>query len=285
MQLRLRPAELEDLEACGRICFEAFTAISEAHNFPPDFPSPELATGLLTWMVEHPDFYGVVAEEDGRIVGSNFLDLRNSVAGLGPITVDPSVQNRTVGRHLMEDAHQQAAKAGATSVRLVQAAFNARSLSLYAKLGYDVCEPLACLQGPPLNQTVPGKTVRPAVEADLDACNRVCRAVHGYDRGRELQDALAQGTASVVESDGRLIGYATLIGFMGHAVGKENADVQALIGAAGEIAGPGLLLPMRNTDLLRWCLAQGLRITQPLTLMCLGPYPDPAGAFLPTILQ
>jgi len=35
--------------------------------------------------------------------------------------------------------------------------------------------------------------------------------------------------------------------------------------------------------LLRWCRGQGLKITQPLTLMTLGLYNEPAGAFLPSI--
>jgi hypothetical protein len=38
----------EDVETCGRICYEAFKSISERHNFPPDFPSPEVAAGLLS---------------------------------------------------------------------------------------------------------------------------------------------------------------------------------------------------------------------------------------------
>jgi hypothetical protein len=35
--------------------------------------------------------------------------------------------------------------------------------------------------------------VRTAAEADLEACNQVCRQVHGHDRGGELQDAIARG--------------------------------------------------------------------------------------------
>jgi hypothetical protein len=43
-----------------------------------------------------PGFYGVVAERDARIIGSNFLDERGTIAGIGPITVDPDVQNQGV---------------------------------------------------------------------------------------------------------------------------------------------------------------------------------------------
>ena len=126
--------------------------------------------------------------------------------------------------------------------------------------------------------------MRPATEADVERCNRVCRNVHGHDREGELRDAIATGSASVVEHDGRITGYATIIGFFGHAVGEGNEDLKALIGAAKEFAGPGFLLPTRNGELFRWCLANGLRVTQPMTLMTKGLYNEPAGAFLPSIL-
>ena len=235
-------------------------------------------------MIAHPKFYSVIAEVDGRIVGSNFLDERNAIAGVGPITVDPTVQNRAIGRRLMDAVHERAAEKNFAGVRLIQAGFHARSLSLYAKLGYDVREHLACMQGDALGVSIEGHLVRPAVETDFEACNRVCRQVHGHDRGGELRDATAKGSATVVEHAGRITGYATVIGFFGHAVGETNKDVKALIGAAKEFAGPGFLLPTRNGDLFRWCLSNGLRITEPMTLMSKGLYNEPAGAFLPSIL-
>jgi hypothetical protein len=70
---------------CGTICYDAFKAICTAHNFPPDFPSPQVASGLLSMMLAHPGFYSVVAEDEGQIIGSNFLDERSCIAGLGPM--------------------------------------------------------------------------------------------------------------------------------------------------------------------------------------------------------
>jgi predicted N-acetyltransferase YhbS len=284
MDMRIREATPADAEICGRICYDAFKTISEAHGFAPDFPAPEVPTGLLTRMIADPKFYGVVAEIDGRVVGSNFLDERNMIAGVGPITVDRAVQNRAVGRRLMDAVHERAAAKNFSGVRLIQAGFHTRSLSLYAKLGYDVREHLACMQGNALNIAIEGHVVRPAAETDFDACNRVCRQVHGHDRAGELRDAVARGNATVVEHDGHVTGYATIVGFFGHAVGETNADVKALIGAAKEFAGPGFLLPTRNSELFRWCLTNGLRVTQPMTLMSRGLYNEPAGAFLPSIL-
>lgn len=283
MSITLRPGTPADTEPCGSICYDAFTNISTKHNFPPDFPSPDVAIGFLRWIFEHPRFYVVVAERNGKIVGSNCLDERDAIAGVGPITVDPTVQNAAVGRRLMEAVLDRAERQNAVGVRLVQAAFHNRSLSLYTKLGFDVREPLACMQGEPIQRSIPGFEVRPAVLADLEACNRVCREVHDLERGNETRDMIEQGLASVVERSGRITGYASTVGFFGHAVGETNDDLKALIAASPTFHGPGFLLPTRNADLFRWCLENGLRVTQPMTLMSKGPYHPPAGPFLPSI--
>jgi predicted N-acetyltransferase YhbS len=284
MDVTLRPGRPEDANTCGAICYEAFKAIASQHNFPPDFPSREVAVDLLRMWLSHPGFYAVVAEADGRIVGSNFLDERSTIAGLGPITVAPSVQNSGIGRRLMEALLERAAQRRFPGVRLVQAAYHNRSLSLYAKLGFTIHEPLAGMQGTPLRVTIPGYAVRQATEGDLAACNRVCTRVHGHDRSGEFRDAIHQGTATVVEHDGRVTGYATAVGWLAHAVGKSNAELKALIGAAPAYVGPGFLLPTRNTELFRWCLEQGLRVVVVMTLMSSGLYNEPTGAYLPSVL-
>lgn len=45
-----------------------------------------------------------------------------------------------------------------------------------------------------------------------------------------------------------------------------------------------ILVPTRNAALFRWCLENGLRVVQPMTLMTIGLYNEPAGAYLPSIL-
>ncbi|MCA1846907.1 MAG: GNAT family N-acetyltransferase, partial [Actinobacteria bacterium] len=102
MDVKLRPARPEDTSACGRICYEAFAAIAAAHRYPCDFPSPDVARTLVAGLIAHPGIFGVVAEADGVVVGSNFLDERTTIAGVGPITVDPTVITSGVGRQLME---------------------------------------------------------------------------------------------------------------------------------------------------------------------------------------
>jgi len=279
----VRAAVAEDSAVCGQICYAAFSAISGAHGFPCDFPGAEAATGLLAMLFANPDFYCVVAESDGRILGSNALDERAVIRGVGPITVDPAAQNLRVGRKLMQAVIDRATQRGAAGVRLVQAAFHNRSLSLYASLGFDIREPLSCMQGRTRERSIPGCTVRPAQMADQDACNALSRRIHGFDRGVELAQSIQHGTAAVVERGGRVTGYTTHLAFFGHSCAATNLDMQALIASAESFAGPGILVPSRNSGLFRWCLENGLRVVQPLTLMSTGLYNEPSGAWLPSI--
>ena len=120
MPLILRPGMPEDATMCGMVCYEAFKAIASQHNFPPTYASPEVAVARMAERLSHPEFYAVVAELDGHIVGSNFLDERSPIVGLGPITVDPTAQNRSIGRRLMQDVLDRAATQRCLGVRLVQ---------------------------------------------------------------------------------------------------------------------------------------------------------------------
>lgn len=282
--VQIRRATAADAEICGGICYEAFAAINRQHNFPPDFPAPEAGVGLMHMLFSHPGFYSVVAELDGRIVGSNCLDQRSMIAGVGPITVDPGVQNQGVGRMLMQAVLERACERECPGVRLLQAAFHGRSLSLYTKLGFDAKEPISVMQGLPLGVSIDGFEVRAAKLDDVEVASLICERVHGHNRANELRDGISQGTALVVSRDGRITGYASGFGYFGHAVGESNDDIKALIGAAESFTGPGMLLPTRNAHLFRWCLDHGMRVVMPMTLMTMGLYNEPAGAYLPSVL-
>ena len=184
----------------------------------------------------------------------------------------------------MEAVIAEAEARKAAGIRLVQSAYHNRSLCLYTKLGFATREPLSLLEGPALIARFAGYEVRPATQADIAACNALCRRVHGFDRGVELGESVGGKSASVVEHLGRITGYATGIGFFAHAVAESNRDLEALIGAAREFSGPGFLLPTRNHEVFDWCLGRGLRLVMQMTLMTVGLYNEPAGAYLPMIL-
>jgi GNAT superfamily N-acetyltransferase len=281
---KIRRATREDIEVLGDICYRAFCVLADEHNFPHEFPAPEAADGVVRSMISTPGIFGIVGELNGRIAGSNFMDERSTIAGIGPISVDPGMQNGGAGRAMMQHMLERVAANRIPGVRLVQTAYHNRSLCLYAKLGFEIREPLSVMIGPPINESVPGYKVRAAIDGDLDACNRLCVSVHGHDRSGELRDAIQGGMATVVEHLGRITGYASAIGYAGHAVGESNEELKALISAAPEFFGCGPLIPSRNGELLRWCLGKGLRLMQQMTLMSVGLYNEPRYPFIPSIL-
>jgi GNAT superfamily N-acetyltransferase len=279
----IRKSTPHDATICGQICYEAFRTINENHNFPPDIPTVEIAIGILSFMFSNPQFYCVVAEANGKLIGSNCLDERGAIAGVGPITIDPKQQNMGVGRELMQAVMDRAHERSSMGVRLVQAAFHNRSMSLYTKLGFLIREPLAVMQGRINGHCFDSHKVRPAATDDVEECNRLCVRVHGHDRAQELVDGIKMGIARVAERDGRIVAFTSGLAFFGHSVAETNEDLAALIASAEQMGGAGILLPTRNTELFRWCLENGLQMVEPMTLMTLGLYNEPRGAYLTSI--
>jgi GNAT superfamily N-acetyltransferase len=283
MDVTVREAVAADWQECGRICYESFATLADRHGFLHDFPTVEAAAEPIRWLIEHPHIYAVVAEADGRILGSNFLDERGTISAIGPISVDPAAQDRRVGRMLMEAVLERARQRGAPGVRLLQIAYHNRSLSLYAKLGMDVRASFAAMYGEPIRLALPGYSVRRALTADEAACNALCVRVHGHSRKGEVREAIEAGTARVVERLGRITGYTTKISYFAHSVAETNDDMRALICEAEDFGTPGFLVPLGNTDLFRWCLAHGLRVFFVLNMMSIGIYQEPAGVYMPSV--
>lgn len=283
--MTLREATPADAEACAQIVFDAFGGIHDYHRFERDFPVLEAAAQMMGAWIPHPSVWGVVAEKDGRVVGSNFLDERSPIRGVGPITVDPEGQNAGVGRSLMEAVIERGE--GAAGIRLLQDAFHMRSLCLYESLGFDVKEPVAVTTGKPRSGPVDGIEVRPLAEADIEECGALCERVHGFPRTDELPDALHAMTPFVAVRDGRITAYSTSVSFwpMNHGVAETEDDMRALLlGAAAATGEPlAFLVPLRS-PLFRWALSEGLRLVKPMNVMAMGEYHDPRGSWFPSVL-
>ena len=286
MAIKLREVTPADTENVGRIVFEAFRGIAQQHNFPLDFPSVEAGLGFAGAWVGNPHVYGVVAEDDGKFIGSNFLSEFDEIRGVGPITVDPAAQSRGTGRMLMEAVIERG-RSG-TGIRLVQDAFNTKSMSLYASLGFDVVEPLALMSGKPSGELPAGYAVRPMTADSAAEAAALCEKVYGISRANELQMMASMGGGFVTERDGRITAYMSSIAawHMNHGVAETDEDMQnLLLGASQQAVAPiALLLPVRQANLHRWALRSGLRMVKPLTLMAMGKYREPQGSFFPSVM-
>jgi predicted N-acetyltransferase YhbS len=285
MTIEIRPMRAEDVETCGRICYEAFTGIAARHNFRKDFPSPEMAIGLMQHLLETTGVFNVVAESEGHVIGSNHLLEVDAIAAVGPITIDPGAQAKGVGRMLMQAVIEHGKNHA--GIRLLQDSFNMASLSLYASLGFDVREPLVIIEGAPKGVVPAGYEVRPIREEDYDACAEVCRSVHGFDRLNELKQTLPAPNPFVALRDGRLTAYISAPQFwpVNHGVAETEEDMRALlIGVSNQCTEPlSVILPTRQATLFRWCLKNGMKAIKPMTLMSMGEYHAPRGCYLPSV--
>ena len=284
MEIHVRSARESDVPEAGRIIFEAFGSLHDKYNFPRDFPAREMADGLAAAWVAHPKIYAVTAEAGGKIVGFNAVDQRDEFGAVGPVVVDPHVQCKGVGRATMKAVIDRAK--GMRGMRLVQEAFNTVSLPLYASLGFEVIEPLAVMAGRARDAKTPDG-FRRMTEADLGACAALCRKVHGLERTNELRDALALLEPAVIERGGRIVAYASAppMWLICHTLGETHADWEALIeGLSATRERVMLFVPSRKTQTFRWCLSKGFRIEKPATLMKMGDYQEPQGAWTPSVL-
>lgn len=284
-RLELVPAGSEYAKELGRICFEAFRSIHDAHSFQRDFPTLEVGEMVIGMFIGRDDVYGVAALLDGKPVGSNFISFTDPVAGVGPITVDPECQARGIGRALMKAVIDRAREGGVERIRLMQDSFNSRSLSLYASLGFDVREPIALMQAAPAGGAHDG--VRLAVPGDVPAMDELCVRNYKVSRGNEIANAIKYGFSPfVVERENRIAGYL-IPGFLGHGVAETDEDAAALAGEAGRLLPEShakFFCPLREADLYRAFLANGHRLIKVMTLMTLGPYEPPGEVWMPSVL-
>lgn len=279
----LRPITAADVPEAGRVLHRAFAGVQDRHGCPRQLPEAVDALALIGSLVRRPGVWGVAALRDGRLVGSAFLDERGPVRGVGPVSVDPAVQGTGVGRRLLEVVLARGGRA--PGVRLMQDAFNGRSIALAASLGFRVTDPVALVQGLPTQARTPGVEVRALTEGDLGECEALEVAVHGSARTDALRQALdAPGAPPLVAvRERRVVAFAAGIDdpVTTYAAAAHAGDLAALLtGAARPLS---FLLPLRQDALLRWALDEGLRLVRPLTAMTLGTVPTPRGAWLPSV--
>jgi len=287
-RLTLRRPRVDDLPQLGRILYEAFKTFHERHRFEPDIPSQEMGVQFMQMLIAHRRIWGVAAEVDGRPVGSNFLDERDPIRGVGPITVDPAAQARGIGRKLMQAVIDRGQSAGAPGIRLVQDAFNTASMSLYTSLGFDSKEPLALVRGRCRSSPDADAEVSLMTDDDLPACGELHRSVHGFTRNGALADDLKHLGSVVLKRNGRIVAYSSAPSFWiaNHGVAETEQDMRQLLLGASRVSKQPLwmLLPIRCAELFRWALSEGLRVMKPMTLMAMGQYNEPRGSFFPSVL-
>ena len=282
-KIELRRPTPEDAAELGLICFEAFKDVSESHGFKSDFTSIEMAQGIVGGMIRDETVYGTAAIVDGKLAGSNFVFRSDEAAGIGPVSVDPSLQGLGLGRRVMEDVLRYSAESGFEMLRLVQDAFNMVSMSLYASLGFDARAPIGLLQLNP--GTTPDDRIRILTPDEAGAADDLCRTIYHISRRNELAHRARTGSPTLgIFRGGSLRGYLCP-GLIGHGVAETEDDMLALMREAGRLTpGPtGAICPLTEGNLFRRALADGHRLSKIMNLMTIGPYQEPDGVWIPSV--
>jgi GNAT superfamily N-acetyltransferase len=286
MSIELVPASKDHFRDLSRICHLAFNALHTRHSVAPDVPTEEVGRLIIGGVLNRPDYVGVTAMENGRVVGSNFICLADEVCGVGPITVDPTIQSKGVGRALMRWVIDEARKrrGGGAKVRLFQEALNTTSLSLYTSLGFQWREAAALMSPAPAEAEDPG--VRPMTEADVDAVDVLCVKHHGFSRLNDIRQLLAmQLPAFVMERGGRVVAYkiATLFG---HAAAETDDALLSLCSQLARMLPPPVavtIVPLGQAELFRRALGRGYRTVKVVNYMSLDAWDRFPGPAMPSI--
>ena len=185
----------------------------------------------------------------------------------------------------MQDVIDYAQRQGIASVRLVQEAFNAKSLSLYAKLGFDVKDELAFMQAAP--GTTADNSVRAATEGDVDAMDELSVRLYRTSRRNEVAAAIRSGFSPLArDRGGRVTGYL-IPSIFGHGVAETEDDAAALISEMARrlpAESARFFCPLSEHNLFRRALSIGCRTLKVMTLMAMGPYDPPCEVWMPSIL-
>jgi len=282
--LTLRPAEERDVERAGDVNFLAFYQVALAHGLPPVVSTPAESRRYMRYLLEFDPLGGVVAEEEGDVVGVGWLHPRGAVATIGPLAVEPAAQGRGVGRRLLERLVEVAGK-GVPQVRLVQESYNTVSLGLYLSAGFRVVAPLLELELPAGTGLAParapaGLTVRQASSEDrVRLVGRDARAF-GAQRPQSIDLYLRLGRVLVAEQGSALAGYGMGIGFatsafLGSAAADDPEILLVLLGTVGaELAARGhgvrTLVPAGDRRVVEGLLGLGFRVFRACHYMVRG---------------
>lgn len=283
-EVSLRPARPCEAESIARVIYDAFKKTASNHGQVSDFVSPptERTHQRLLQLDQFHD-YCVVAETGNQIVGVNFIDRHGDIGAIGALAVLPSLQSQRVGRRLMESVIEHGTIAGFKSQRLLQAAYNSKSMGLYLSLGLKIREQLVNLDGVVNGNGNLNIRIERGSEDDLKTCSEFCKKLYRAGRNREIIDAALDGTLLIARENGSLVGFTTGISFSGFSVALTNDVLKSLLVNQEIIEPPGILVPARNHSLVKWCIDSGLKINQSMNLMTLGDYEEPVGSWFPSI--
>lgn len=283
----LAPMTSGDVPAVGAIIYRAIARAFRDHGLPE--PIADEAEGeRLAELYLALDAGGcLVARRGGETVGAGFLHVRDEVAALGPVVIDPSHQAQGSGRHVFEALSDRAARCAST--RLFVDAFNVRAFGIPLRRGFEPRDlglrlvALGGLKGPGMLQAIAPAPVRALADGDVPAVAGFDAGFFGGSRQRDLHALLARGGRGLVAEEGgavrgylcgRVEGNLAIIG----PGGAESADLLGkLLARLGDELGADANIFLTyvlasQSAVVAAAFAMGFRITNLSVYMVRGAY-------------
>jgi len=283
----LAPLAAGDAPAAGAIIYRAIARAFRDHGLPEPIADEDQGERLARLYLALDPEGCLVARHDGAPIGAGFLHVRDEVASLGPVVVDPSHQGQGAGTQLFEALADRAARCAST--RLFVDAFNVRAFGIPLRRGFEPRDlglrlvALGGLRGPGMLATIMPAPVRELALDLLPAVARFDAGFYGGSRERDLRAHLASGGRGLVaEEGGRVRGY--LCGRVeGHLAtigpgSAESADLLAtLLARLGEELGASANIFLTyvlasQSAVVTAAFAMGFRVTNLSVYMVRGAY-------------
>lgn len=299
---RLTP---EDIPTAAKICHEAFNTWTASVGLPPEYPPPEIANvpeELLKQGLQD-GFEGFVAvDEKGTILGSSLVEVRDHIAGIGPLSVSTDAASKGIGKMLMQAAMQAAQNNGKEIVRLHQISSNRKSFSLYLACGFDPLVTCNHYEGVCTASAPEGFSFHGLAEKYVDACDELHERVYGYPRHNDITAKAKRQKVShpapggvVLDAGGNVVAYSTGCFLSGHSVAATFEAFQVLTVGMSKIieearSGGAPLppctfhVPHTYPEVLRWLARNGFMLLRQVVQMGYGPHVAPKnGYYMPAI--
>lgn len=135
-----------------------------------------------------------VAIWNGKVIGVCFLSQKEDdhLRAISLLAVDPEHQNKKIGKNLLLFAIKMAQEEGAIQIRLVVNAHSISSFSLYARVGFEVVEPMCLLRLTKETKLTPilvkeTWNIRRFQKSDSEMCKSLFKKVVGFNRISNLE--------------------------------------------------------------------------------------------------
>ena len=221
--IELRHATRDEWNAVAELIYLSTNYWYESHGKRPIFQGEPSSTLLFCEVYEALDPERCLVAIDrgmGGIVGSCFYHPRETHVSLGIMNSHPNYAGKGVARQLLQFI-VEFARGQDKPLRLVSSAMNLDSFSLYNRAGlapYAVYQDMIMdvpEDGVP-EEAPPGKTVRDAAPADVDAMVALEEEVQGIRRGPDFEYFIRNQSGdwhmSVIENaEGRVDGFLASI--------------------------------------------------------------------------